>query len=143
MAIDAENIVAAARAWIGTPYQHQASVKGAGADCLGLLRGLWRELYGEEPESIPPYSEDWAETTNQETLYAALHRHLREIPLGEMQAGDIALFRMAPRGPAKHCGVVASRDGRLTLIHARQNKRVSEEPFSLFWRRKLAFAFRI
>jgi NlpC/P60 family putative phage cell wall peptidase len=143
MAIEANGIVAAARGWIGTPYRHQASVKGAGADCLGLLRGLWRELYGEEPESTPPYSQDWAETTNKETLYDALHRHLREIPLGEMRPGDIALFRVVPRGPAKHCGVVASCDGKLTLIHARANKRVSEEQFSLFWRRKLAFAFRI
>jgi NlpC/P60 family putative phage cell wall peptidase len=143
MAIEASEIVAAARGWIGTPYRHQASVKGAGADCLGLLRGLWRELYGEEPEETPPYSQDWAETTNQETLYAALHRHLREIALDEIKAGDIALFRMVRGGPAKHCGVVAQTGGRLTLIHARANKRVSEEQFSLFWRRKLAFAFRV
>lgn len=31
----------------------------------------------------------------------------------------------------------------LTLIHARQNKRVSEEPLTLFWRSKLAFVFRL
>ena len=48
-----EVIVAAARGWIGTPYQHQASVKGAGSDCLGLLRGVWRELIGPEPTAIP------------------------------------------------------------------------------------------
>lgn len=34
------DIVARARAWIGTPYEHQASCRGAGTDCLGLLRGL-------------------------------------------------------------------------------------------------------
>ena len=50
---------------------------------------------------------------------------------------------MSARGPAKHCGIVAEKSGALTLIHARQNKRVSEEQFSTFWRRKLAFAFRI
>ena len=38
----------AARAWLGTPYRHQASVKGVGADCLGLVRGLWREVAGAE-----------------------------------------------------------------------------------------------
>lgn len=32
-------IIDAARDWIGTPYVHQASAKGAGCDCLGLLRG--------------------------------------------------------------------------------------------------------
>jgi hypothetical protein len=149
---------------------HQASVKGAGCDCLGLLRGVWRELRGEEPEDTPPYSPDWAEAAGRETLYMALKRHLTEISPCEagglppkagrgalskcLKAGDIALFRMTPRGPAKHCGIIGcataslhersgERDGALTLIHARQNKRVSEEPFSPLWRRKLAFGFRL
>jgi hypothetical protein len=50
---------------------------------------------------------------------------------------------MAPRGPAKHCGIIAGNDGALTLIHARQNGRVGEEPLSGVWSRKLAFAFRL
>lgn len=33
-------IVAAARQWLGTPYRHQASVRGVGCDCLGLIRGV-------------------------------------------------------------------------------------------------------
>jgi len=39
-----DEVVAAARAWLGTPYRHRASVRGAGCDCLGLLRGVWRAL---------------------------------------------------------------------------------------------------
>lgn len=140
MAIDAVTI---ARSWIGTPYMHQASVKGAGCDCLGLLRGVWRELHGEDAETPPPYSPDWAEARGEESLRDALARHLREIDLKDIAPGDIALFRMVARGPAKHCGIVAERDGALTLIHARQNKRVSEEAFTRPWRRKLAYAFRI
>ena len=144
MAIDDDTgIVRIARGWIGTPYVHQASVKGAGCDCLGLLRGVFRELCGEEAETPPPYSPDWAEASGAETLYSAMLRHLNEIDLSALRPGDIALFRMVPRGPAKHCGIVALRDGRFSLIHARQNKRVSEEIFSAFWRRKLAFAFRM
>ncbi|MEP3049668.1 MAG: hypothetical protein ABJL55_17590 [Roseibium sp.] len=54
-----------ARSWLGTPYQHQASLKGCGCDCLGLLRGIWRALYGDEPETAPDYSSDWAETSGQ------------------------------------------------------------------------------
>jgi NlpC/P60 family putative phage cell wall peptidase len=140
---DNHGVVLAARSWIGTPYVHQASVKGVGCDCLGLLRGVWRELHGEEPESAPPYSPDWAEATGAETLRDALARHLNAIALNALAPGDVALFRMSPRGPAKHCGIIAQQDGALTLIHARQNKRVSEETFSPAWRRKLAFAFRI
>ena len=60
-----QRIVAAARGWIGTPYVHQASVKGAGTDCLGLVRGIWRELYGPEPEALPAYTPDWGEAGAQ------------------------------------------------------------------------------
>jgi len=140
MAIDP---VAIARSWIGTPYVHQASVKGAGCDCLGLLRGVWRELHGEEPEAPPAYSPDWVEATGRETLYMALARHLTPIEPAALAPGDVALFRMARRGPAKHCGIVAERDGLRTLIHARQNRRVAEEPFSPFWKSRLAYGFRL
>ncbi len=143
MAIDAYDVVRTARGWIGTPYLHQASLKGVACDCLGLLRGVWRELEGAEPQAIPAYSPDWAEATGEETLHAGLAQHACEIPRDEIAAGDIVLFRMIASGPAKHCGIVAQKEGRLTLIHARQNKRVSEELFSSFWKRKLAFAFRI
>jgi len=139
----ANDAVTIARAWIGTPYVHQASVKGAGCDCLGLLRGVFRELRGEEPEAVPPYSPDWAEATGAETLYSALLRHLTEIDPAAIAPGDVALFRMHPRGPAKHCGIIGMKDGTLTLIHTRQNRRVSEEVFAPLWRRRLAFAFRI
>jgi len=132
-----------ARSWIGTPYVHQASLKGAGCDCLGLLRGVWRELGREEAQTPPPYSPDWAEATAAETLRDALARHLDEIALEKIAPGDVVLFRMVVHGPAKHCGILAAKDGALTLIHARQNKRVSEEAFTPAWRRKLAFAFRI
>jgi len=54
-------ILRAARRWIGTPYRHQASLRGAGCDCLGLVRGVWRDVYGGEPEPVPAYSPDGGE----------------------------------------------------------------------------------
>ena len=57
-------IVAETRAWIGTPYRHQASLKGVGCDCLGLVRGVWRATIGDEPECAPPYAPDWAEAAS-------------------------------------------------------------------------------
>ncbi len=143
MAIERTQIIRVARSWIGTPYVHQASVKGAGCDCLGLLRGVWRELHGDEPETALPYSPDWAEATGEETMRDALARHLREIDKRDMAPGDIALFRMLPSGPAKHCGILASNPQGLTLIHARQNTQVSEETLSLLWKRRLVAVFRL
>ena len=65
-------VVAEARRWVGTPYRHQASVRGAGADCLGLVRGVWRALRGAEPVAVPPYGPDWAEAGRDEALWRAL-----------------------------------------------------------------------
>jgi NlpC/P60 family putative phage cell wall peptidase len=138
----ATDIVAHARDWIGTPYVHQASVKGAGCDCLGLLVGVWRDIHGEAPEDIPPYLADW-DAPGGESLRDGLARHLTPIGLDIIAPGDVVLFRMVARASARHCAIVGKRDGVLTLIHARQNKRVGEEPLSPFWRRKLAYAFRI
>jgi NlpC/P60 family putative phage cell wall peptidase len=135
-------IVQIARSWIGTPYVHQASCKGAGCDCLGLLRGIWRELHGDEPEQTPPYLPDW-NASGAETLRDGFARHLSPVALKDIAPGDVLLFRMVARAPARHCAILAARDGAPTLIHARQNRRVGEEPFAPFWRRKLAYAFRM
>jgi cell wall-associated NlpC family hydrolase len=58
MSLIGNAVVAVARDWGGTPYVHQASARGAGTDCLGLLRGEWREVLGREPEHVPAYSMD-------------------------------------------------------------------------------------
>ncbi len=68
-------IVEAARQWIGTPYHHQASVRGVGTDCLGLVRGVWRDVYGSDAEMPPAYSRDWAEAAGEETMLAATSRY--------------------------------------------------------------------
>jgi NlpC/P60 family putative phage cell wall peptidase len=131
-------VVAEARAWLGTPYVHQASLKGVGCDCLGLIRGIWRALYGEEPEAVPPYAPDWAEASGQEQLFDAGMRHLSRIDPGGMVPGDVLLFRWRDGMPAKHLGI-ASGPGR--MIHAHDGTCVAEVPFGI-WRPRLAYAFR-
>jgi NlpC/P60 family putative phage cell wall peptidase len=135
----ATEIVEAARGWIRTPYQHQASRKGAGCDCLGLLRGVWRELFGDEPERVPPYAPDWS--GHGDSLREALARHLDAVAPDAMAPGDVALFRVGRA--ARQCGIVGEKNGALTLIHAAQGRRVREEIFSPAWHRRLAVVFRI
>ena len=104
-------IVAEVATWIGTPYRHQASLKGVGCDCLGLVRGVWRALYGAEPEPLPPYTADWAEPGDR--LLAAARRHFREREPGRMRSGDLLVFRWRPAMAAKHVGILLADD--LTL----------------------------
>jgi NlpC/P60 family putative phage cell wall peptidase len=132
-------VVAEARAWIGTPYRHQASLKGVGCDCLGLVRGVWRTLYGAEPEAPPPYAPDWAEAAADEPLAEAALRHLSAIDRESFAAGDVLLFRWRAGLAAKHAAIVATPG---TMIHAHDGAAVAEVAISPWWRRRLAFAFR-
>lgn len=132
-------VVAAARGWIGTPYHHQASLKGVGCDCLGLVRGVWREIYGREPERPPAYTADWAETGLRETLRDAAGRHLTPLSLIDRAAGDVILFRWRAGVPAKHCGVLTAPN---RMVHAQEGVPACEVDLSDWWRRHAAYAFR-
>ena len=136
--ITREAIVAETRRWIGTPFRHQASLRDVGADCLGLVRGVWRELVGEEPEKIPAYTPNWAEELGEETLLEAARRHCREVPVGAAREGDIILFRMANGSPAKHAGIMSGED---RIIHAYWGRAVCETRLAPWWTRRIASAF--
>lgn len=132
-------VVAAARAWIGTPYHHQASLRGIGTDCLGLVRGVWRDCYGSDAEAAPPYSRDWAEASVRETMLEAASRHLMPIEPEDLAPGDVLIFRLRPGVVAKHAAIVATAE---TMIHAMEGTAVSEVALSSWWRRRIAGAFR-
>lgn len=131
-------IVTEARSWLGTPYRHQASLKGVGCDCLGLVRGVWRAVIGSEPEAPPPYAPDWAEASGGEPLAEAALRHLVPIALAEFGAGDVLLFRWRAGLTAKHAAIATAPD---TMIHAHDGAAVAEVAISAWWRRRLAYAF--
>ena len=132
-------VVEEARRWLGTPYHHQASTRGIGTDCLGLVRGVWRDLYGGEAEVPPAYSRDWAEAGGRETMLEAAERHLIGIPLSAIAAGDVVIFRLRTGVVAKHAAIIASAS---TMIHAMEGVAVSEVAFSAWWRRRIAGAYR-
>ncbi|WP_420863749.1 NlpC/P60 family protein [Algirhabdus cladophorae] len=141
MAEIVDKAIAEAREWLGTPYHHQASVKGAGTDCLGLLRGIWRHLYGAEPQLVPTYTADWAETGTTDVLIEAAWRHLTPSPTLAPKRGDVLVFRLQSEAIAKHLGVV-SRDGdEPYFIHAYSGHGVVESPLSRPWARRIAARF--
>ena len=130
-----------ARGWIGTPYVHQASVKGAGTDCLGLLRGIWRDIRGAEPVEIPPYSRDWSEATGREDLMEAADRWLIRKDLADVAAGDVLLFRMRTGSVAKHLGIQGDVSPP-TFLHAYSGHAVLESALTDAWLRKIVARYR-
>ena len=133
-------VVAVARGFIGTPYRHQGALKGVGCDCLGLVRGVWRELYGHEPETPAPYAPDWAERTGRERLLEAAERHFGPaLPLAALRPGDLIVFRWQDGAAAKHAGIAAPDE---RFIHAYEQAAVIESPLAPSWRRRIAGVFR-
>jgi len=134
-------IVASARGWIGTPYRHQASARGAGCDCLGLLRGVWRECIGPEPEPVPPYTPDWDEPQRAEALWQAAARHFLPKRIDDEAEGDVLLFRIRRGCVAKHLGIAARTGAAPSFIHAYSRRGVLESSMSMPWRGRIVARF--
>lgn len=135
-----ERIVALAQDWIGTPYRHQGATQGVGCDCIGLIRGIWRALYGGEPEPVPGYAPDWAERSGEDRLMAAAQRLFGEtLAMDQAEPGDVLLFRWRPNFPAKHAGILA---GTQHFIHAYEQSAVTRSALVPSWRKRIAGVFR-
>jgi NlpC/P60 family putative phage cell wall peptidase len=128
-------VIEEAKSWIGTPYRHQASLKSVGCDCLGLVRGVWRGIYGSEPEALKPYSADWAEAGGADALLEAARRHFDEKPKADMAAGDVILLRWKPLHAAKHAGILVSEQA---FIHAYEGHAVMISALVPQWRSRIA-----
>jgi NlpC/P60 family putative phage cell wall peptidase len=131
------DVVTEARSWIGTPYRHQHSTKGAGCDCLGLLRGVYRNVIGPEPETPPAYSPSWGEAGSVEMMLDSFGRWLDPV---DVQDAEVLVFRMRPGMIAKHCGIVTApgfmvhTDGAL--------KAVVEAELTPWWVNRIAGSFK-
>lgn len=111
---------------------------GVGADCLGVVRGVYRSLYGRDAERPPAYTPDWGEAEGKEDLLAAARRTLCERDVMVARPGDVLVFRMCRGALAKHTGILTSA---LTMVHAVERTGVIEVPFAHWWCRRLVGVF--
>lgn len=132
-----ERVVAAAMLWVDTPYRHRASTLGAGCDCLGLIRGVWRELYGAEPEKLPHYAIDPRRDADQSLLQKAAETHLIECD-GPPQTGDVLLFQLRQGHPPRHCGILVAPN---LFVHAQERIGVVIAPMTSGWETRIFSSF--
>ena len=109
--VEPAEIVAAARAWLGTPWRHQGRLKGVAVDCGGLILGVGKELglldfdtraYGRIPDG--------------QHLRALCEQHLVAKAVIEVVPGDVLLMRFT-RHP-QHLAIAGDRGEPFSLIHA-------------------------
>ena len=112
--ITGEQVVAQARAWLGTPYHHQARLRGVGVDCIGLLIGVCRELGTVAPDfDVNGYPREADGIT---LMHEAILR-MEQIERADMRYGDAVVT--AFRGVPHHFGLLGDyRHGGFSIIHA-------------------------
>jgi NlpC/P60 family putative phage cell wall peptidase len=131
-----DDVVAAARHWLGTPYRHLSARRGAGCDCLGLVCGVWRELGGETIE-LPAYRADWRDTRHADELLALAERRLVRAS-GRPQAGQVILFQLGRTSAPRHCGIAVDEHG---FIRAQEGRGVVLSYLTGGWRKRVAGLF--
>lgn len=141
-----DDIIRAARGWLGTPFHHQGRVKGVGCDCLGLIVGVARELELTDAKGIllADYDQpNYSPLPDGRGLKTAVSLHLLELPsIGEASPGDVFLFRFQEN--PQHVGILATLpDGDSSIIHCYSNiGKVIEHRLNDTWRRLIVAAYR-
>lgn len=117
MSPDRARIVVVARSWIGTPYRHRGRIRGAGVDCAMLAAEVYREA-GVIPDfPIEDYPPDWHLHRDAERYLGYVLEHAREVSIGEVNAGDLVLYRI---GRAFAHGAIVDGAGWPAIVHAWQ-----------------------
>ena len=88
-------VVAAALGWKGTPFHHEAMVKGAGVDCGMFLVAVYREVGLIPLFTVEHYSYQWHLHRTREWYLEYLGRFGREIPESDKGPGDVVIWKMA------------------------------------------------
>ena len=130
-------ITKAALLWKNTPYRHQASLVGVGCDCLGLIRGVWRQVYGSEPALVPPYPRFGRDRQSASLLLDAAHKFF--VPCdNKARAGRLVLFQLHAQIPPRHCGIILDEK---TFIHAQERLGVVVGALDGNWHKRIHSTF--
>ena len=133
--------MALARGWLGTPFCHGASRRGAGCDCLGLILGLMRDWRGQAP-CAPPYGPAGGSDADGAVLLEGLAHHLKPVlPGAPLLPGQVLLFALHPGRAARHLGLCSAGGQGARFIHAYGRHGVVESPLSAPWQRRLRARF--
>lgn len=125
-----EQIVRQARSWLGTRWHHQASTKGVGTDCVGLVRGVAIEtgVFPRDLASLPGASQflGYGRLPFKGMLEKGCGLYLQAISATEAGPGDLVVMEF--NGQPHHMGVLGWHPcGGLSIIHAYAPRRMVVE----------------
>ena len=112
--LDKTKVIEEALTWLGTPYHHQARVKGVGTDCAQLVAGV-AEVVGvlSKGLGITGYSPEWHLHNSEEKMLGMLEE-FGCTEAESLEPGDIICFKFG-----KVCSHLGIYLGQEQFIHAR------------------------
>lgn len=143
-----EAVIREGREWANpcTPFHHQARVKGAGVDCLGLVWAVGEAVQVMRPVSAKDAKPFWAfygRRPNPPKMRACLARFLVELPPDATPLpGDIAWMHWGNEMPIHMALIGLASDLRETLIHSVWNMGVIEHGFTDVFRERVTSYWR-
>jgi cell wall-associated NlpC family hydrolase len=110
-------VVAEARTWMGTRWQHQARVKGLAVDCIGLIGGVAVNLNlpGAGAWADDRNLHNYGRTPSVSVLLSGCERFMDRIPTPDAREGDVLV--MAFNKDPQHFGIISRMDPTY-IIHA-------------------------
>ncbi len=129
-----EQVVAAAREWINTPWSHQHRLRGVGTDCAGLALGVAADLHLARPE-VPAYSKQPANGS----LLKYCNDNMQRVH--GLALGRVALLKFGTE--PQHLGILGDYSlGGFTLIHAyATSRKVVEHRIDDLWLNRIVAVF--
>ena len=87
-----KRILAEAESWLGTPFHHEARVKGVGVDCGNFVYAVYNAVFPGFPPLPKNYPEDWSlHESTPEYFLDYLKPHATEI--SNPKPGDLILWQ--------------------------------------------------
>lgn len=134
-------VVAEARTYMGTRWQHQGRMKHIGVDCIGLIgmSALACGVSGARQWRDDPNFHNYGPSPSEKLIYKGCDAFMDRIPIKEAYIGDVYIMSFGP--DAQHFALI-SRPGDY-VIHAYSSspRRVTENGIKI-WKGGIMRAYR-
>lgn len=122
--ITRNQVVDAARSYVGVRFNRSGRDRNRGIDCVGLLTLVGRDL-GLDIKDILDYTFE----PNPDAFLNTIRSQSEPVPAGAFRLGNIVLLRQSIY--PMHCGIIGRQDTGLTVINANLHERkVVEQPIA-------------
>ena len=136
-------VVEETRRWIGTPWHHQASVRGIGCDCIGLVVGVAAAVGVREAEfwRADVKYRAYGPLPLPDKLLAACSEYLDSIPVSSARRGDVLLMTFMKE--PMHFGILTEDEPQYMAHGYQRFGQVREHALDKIWRRRVLMAFQL